>query len=515
MKKFKKIFSLLLVFCLMFSMSVSAFAKNYPGDDLSGIQPQDNLTLPRNTIWATLTASWGVRVRFVDWDETLLKEELVPVTDTTPGSSSAPPDPTRPGYIFDGWERYDTNDGPATLNDDGTVTGVNGPGPIVFIATYVHPEIEVTKKSDLESGETASLGQTLTYTVTVKNTGDVTISDITVEDELPEAKLADSETGKITSLAPGDSADVHFTYVVTEADILAESVKNTATASGSDPNGDPVEDDGDWEDPTEDVHGEIVVTKVSNLNGKTAKLGNTITYTVTVTNTGNVTVSNIKVADELSGAALAPGESDTIESLAPGRSAGVRFIYSVTEDDILNGRIRNVASASGTDPKGNTVEDRGEVTDPTEGYGNLTISKNVVGELGDTTKNFTFTVDFNANGTFRYIGSKSGTISRGGSIQLKHGESITIVDIPAGTSYRVTESDNTGYSVSASGDTGTISVGKTSAARFTNYRSNIPKTGDDSNILLWLSLMGISALSMAGVLSNGRKKRRVTHLSNK
>lgn len=71
------------------------------------------------------------------------------------------------------------------------------------------------------------------------NTGNVTVSGIKVEDELAGAKLAFGESDTITSLAPGKSADVHFTYVVTEADILAGSIKNTATAGGSNPNGTP------------------------------------------------------------------------------------------------------------------------------------------------------------------------------------------------------------------------------------------------------------------------------------
>ena len=112
------------------------------------------------------------------------------------------------------------------------------------------------------------------------------------------------------------------------------------------------------------------------------------------------------------------------------------------------------------------------------------------------------------DGTFSYDGSQSGTITSGGTVPLKHGESITIHDIPAGAHYTVTESGNRGYNVYASGDTGIIAEGTTSAAKFTNSRSNVPKTGEDNSMMLGLSLMGISVLGMAGTLLSGNNKRR-------
>ena len=156
------------------------------------------------------------------------------------------------------------------------------------------------------------------------------------------------------------------------------------------------------------------------------------------------------------------------------------------------------------------------------GFGGLTISKKVTGDLGDTTKYFTFKVKFDAEGTFNYTGSKSGTITSGGTVQLKHGESITIVDIPAETNYEVTESGNSGYTVYASGDKGVIADGKVSAANFINARNsagkteadsktgNGPKTGDDNNMMLWIGMMGISILAVAGTLFGSNKKRKKT-----
>ena len=130
----------LLTVALVLSLSASALAASYSGDivkpGLGGILPNDTITFPDNTAWATLTARWGVRVTFLDWDETVLQTEVIPVSDTEPGSTSAPADPVRDGWVFIGWERHDKNSGTAALRPDGIVTGVTGPGPIVFIAKY-------------------------------------------------------------------------------------------------------------------------------------------------------------------------------------------------------------------------------------------------------------------------------------------------------------------------------------------------------------------------------------------
>mgnify|MGYP001454078581 CR=1 FL=1 len=112
----------------------------------------------------------------------------------------------------------------------------------------------------------------------------------------------------------------------------------------------------------------------------------------------------------------------------------------------------------------------------TREIGSLTISKTVVGNGGDPNKVFDFTVTFtNAPYIYPYVGSggaADGTITSGQTIQLKHGQSITINDLPKGATYSVVEADYSaeGYTTTYSGAAGDIVVGQTQTAAFTNTR---------------------------------------------
>src|SRR5690606_26335597 len=76
-----------------------------------------------------------------------------------------------------------------------------------------------------------------------------------------------------------------------------------------------------------------------------SEAGEVITYTITVTNTGNVTLENYTVTD-----VLFPEWSDRIASLSPGESQPFTLEYTVTQSDIDNGGVVNVASVTGDDP---------------------------------------------------------------------------------------------------------------------------------------------------------------------
>ena len=126
---------------------------------------------------------------------------------------------------------------------------------------------------------------------------------------------------------------------------------NEATAKGTSP--DPKKPDvpvdpGEEEDPTEEPNGHLTITKETTStakaeNGKYA-LGEEITYKITVTNDGNLTIRDITVTDELT------GDEWIIASLAPEASQEFTASYTVTEADIIARKVLNEATAEGTSP---------------------------------------------------------------------------------------------------------------------------------------------------------------------
>ncbi|PHQ27682.1 hypothetical protein CJ305_18825 [Leeuwenhoekiella nanhaiensis] len=271
------------------------------------------------------------------------------------------------------------------LTDVGTVTyyaeAVNDEtGCISLTRTPVtlsicnNSQISLIKTSVLgdENGDGfAQAGETIVYTFTVTNTGNTTVSDISIDD----AKLALADLViEPSTLAPGESGVATATYTITQADIDAKSVSNTAIATGTDPfenevtdvsdNGDETTDDDGNGDPTDDptvtdlpalssLSAEKSVT-FSDENGNLATdAGETLIYTFTVTNTGNTTLYDVLIEDPL--VEVTGGPID----LAPGASDSSTFtaVYTITAADIANQQIINQALVSASTAGGDLVED--------------------------------------------------------------------------------------------------------------------------------------------------------------
>ena len=216
----------------------------------------------------------------------------------------------------------------------GTLTITQEEPPTPPTPANLHMTIKKETTSKPANGETYALGETITYKITATNDGDATLTNVTVEDELT------GDTWPIASLAVGASEEFTAQYVVKEADILAGSVVNNATAKGD---GDPKVEPGTSEDPTEKPDPKLEVDKKASPS-KNAKEGTVITYTVTVKNTGNVTVSNITIDDTLVNVNVDPFD------LAPGATRRITYKYTVTAADVEAGSVSNTATATGTNP---------------------------------------------------------------------------------------------------------------------------------------------------------------------
>ena len=114
------------------------------------------------------------------------------------------------------------------------------------------PSLEVTKTSATPSG--TSVGSPINYTITVENTGNVTVDSIALADTLtdldgvvlalssgPTFVSTDGDSAEGT-LVPGETATYTASFTITQSEVDAGGVRNTVTASGTDPEGGPVSD---------------------------------------------------------------------------------------------------------------------------------------------------------------------------------------------------------------------------------------------------------------------------------
>ena len=269
----------------------------------------------------------------------------------------------------------------------------------------------LTKKSSESTHENGMFkaGETIHYTLTVTNTGNQTLENVEITDTLNAAGTisniqgADSkQDGKVTiftisSLAPKAEATITYDYVVQEAD-KGNTISNAAVgtpANPEDPDGEKPGDNTDnpVENPKLEVKKDIVSITAADGTQKDkagkADLNDIITYSVTVTNTGNVKLTNVKITDSLEGIQLAEGQSFDLGILEAGKAKTVTYTYQVKESD-LGKSILNTATATGDVPENPADTPKPEGKDekevPTEDPANcsITVTKrltNIQGEL--------------------------------------------------------------------------------------------------------------------------------------
>ena len=143
----------------------------------------------------------------------------------------------------------------------------------------------------------------ITYTGTVRNSGNVTLNNVTVSD----SQAAPSTVLTVPSLAPGASANFAASFT---APANTCSVSSTATATGSDAcSGALVTNSASATCPLTTAPG-ISITQACPVTP--AIPGGQLTYTATVRNTGNITLNNVTVNSAGSAITVSTNATSTI-----------------------------------------------------------------------------------------------------------------------------------------------------------------------------------------------------------
>ena len=233
------------------------------------------------------------------------------------------------GYQFENWTW--TYEGAFWIVSDSSLSGgimsgvpVQGGTTITITANFIAnaPSLSVDKTAE---EETVNVGEEIHYTVTVENTGNIALNNVTVTDTLwetgtvlsvdaPEGVTYSQSGGTLTINNLPVGAEVIVTYVYsTTLDDVGELV-NTVTADADELDNDVTAT------TTTTVNGsEVTITKeLTSVNeepyteGDTVRPGDVLSYTITVENKGEGTLYDIVVTDTLwsNGTMIEVGSAD-------------------------------------------------------------------------------------------------------------------------------------------------------------------------------------------------------------
>ena len=225
------------------------------------------------------------------------------------------------------------------------------------------PEISIEKTATRVNNEKIKqvvAGDIVVYTIKVENTGNYKANNLIITDLLPVefAKpeesdsnvTIDNETNQviINELPAGTAFTIEAAYEVTQEDVdNLEKITNTAIVKYGE---EEKEDEDDTVETLRKEDFEIYKTakiqpREDEITPEKAEIGDKILYTITVKNTGTVTLKNILVADEMLEI------EEEIDVLKINETKTLTETYEVTKTDIdraleNEGIITNIAIAT-------------------------------------------------------------------------------------------------------------------------------------------------------------------------
>jgi uncharacterized repeat protein (TIGR01451 family) len=290
--------------------------------------------------------------------------DLTGVTLTDPltaGGSLASGDTTDPGVLNVGetWiysatytvTQADLDAGTAIVNSAAVDTDQTGPSSATATTTISGgPALDVAKSSTTTSITAA--GQVVPYTVTVTNTGSVSLTAITVSDPACDAapSYVSGDTNSDDTLQTSETWTYACDRTVTQAEIDAGGdLSNTVTADSAETAAAT-----DTLDIAIAQSPGLAITKTITSGDRYAAVGDVVSYEYRVLNSGNIFIGGpITVTDDRTGVTCpaTPG-------LDPGAWITCTADYAITQADLDAGSVTNTATATG-------IFDGGEVASAT------------------------------------------------------------------------------------------------------------------------------------------------------
>ncbi|UFU02799.1 DUF11 domain-containing protein [Ruania suaedae] len=402
---------------------------------------------------------------------------------------------------------------------------VDSPPSLVELPIPAEPGLSVEKSAAPES--VGAEGEEITYSFLVTNTGNVTLSDVSItEQEFSGTGDLSAIECPAATLAPEATTTCSATYVVTQADVDAGEITNTATAGGTPPGSEePVGSEPSTSTVGVDQTPELALTKTSDADDlESLAAGEEITYTFLVTNTGNVTMTDVEVVE---GEFTGTGDLGEVTcpdgagaSLAPGETFECTASYTLTQEDVDTGSVENTATATGFPPGSEEPIESppSTVTIPPVAEPGLTVVKSsdtVSVQQAGHVITYSFLVTNVGNVTISDVTVEEGDFTGAGELEpvtcpaaaasLAPGDEVTCT-----TTYEVVEADLDGGQISNTATAGGLTPGGdpvTSAESTTTTETadQLPATG--SSIL---PIVAIALLLVGGGVALAVVRRRST-----
>ncbi|MED0952815.1 cell surface protein [Bacillus mobilis] len=245
------------------------------------------------------------------------------------------------------------------------------------VTTINHATLNSNKTVDLAF---ATVGDTLTYTITLNQTGNVAANDVSIQDMIPQGTtfiensvIVNGETLPgvnpvngipIGTITVGGDASASFQVSVTSIPTPNELNNKAITTFNYivNPNNVPVTNTTTTNTVTTTVQNDNVIA-IKSVNATNALPSQTLTYTITITNSGNVTIEDLVVVDTvpvdttfvtssvtingINQPNANPENGITLGNLAPNESAIITFQVTISSST-LQPTINNNASVSYT-----------------------------------------------------------------------------------------------------------------------------------------------------------------------